>query len=134
MCCHAHERTKDDFISRKKRGKTFVAWKVVRKDGRAIYGLHSYCPGTHTVEVTKDTYSELFPRGLHVYMNKGEAMAEKMGWGFIDAVLIPVRCHIDDLVMMSEKHFLQFQQAVMTKIKIREEDWVKAGLPIKKGE
>ena len=137
MCCHANKQAKEDFLAemKKKRRKTFTAWKVLHSEGLAyiIYDYH-YSPGIHRVEVTEDTYSTRKPRGIHVFMNKEFAI--KYGNRSSATSLIPVQCHVDDLVVMggdSWHYGFNSQEAVLSKVKITKKDWKEAKLPIKKG-
>ena len=141
MCCIADKQTKVDFLKdmNKSGKKYFTAWKALRPCGGAsmafVRGLgissrpFQYSPGTHKAHVTEDTYDENNPKGIHVFIYR--TTAARWARNF-DEVLIPVQCHVDDLVIVGadEGFAPQYQEAVLTKIRIRKESWVKAGLPI----
>ena len=128
MCCYANRQEKEDFLARmkKRRRKTFIAWKVVYSDGKSAVAFnYQYSPGVHTSHVSENTYKTGRPRGIHVYMYRPPA-------GSKYTVTIPVQCHVDDLVIMDRTVYRQ--EAVLIKVKIRKKDWIEAGIPIKKGE
>ena len=126
MCCYANRKTKEDFLAemKRKRRKIFTAWKVIRKDGGAIFGNHQYCPGTHTAEVTEDTYDKHRPQGIHVFYDRDLARyaASCVKYNRLrspNAKFIPVQCHIDDLVIMD------YDEMVLRKIHIDKKRWNK---------
>ena len=129
MCCIADKKSKDKFLAemKKKRRKTFIAWKAVNGDeGAAIMGKHTYCPGTHTAHVTEDTYDRMSPRGIHVFIDERHAAYYA---SFFNRILVPVQCSIDDLVIISRDDScysykgVNSQEAVLTKIRILKKDF-----------
>ena len=126
MCCIADKKTKEDFREKmkKKRRKTFIAWKVIYHHGQSMYGCYKYSPGAYTADITLNAYNVLEPRGIHVYMDY--TYAKKVSTWHVSYVIIPVVCYVKDLVMISGG--AENQQAVLTKIRITKKGWKEAGL------
>ena len=95
-------------------------WKRLHKSGYSPLASYLYSPGTHTVPPIR-RYRTGCPKGFHVYLEKPGRPRY-----FYARTAVPVWCHRDDLVRIG------WGEAVFTRIRIRRDDWVRAGLPLLK--
>jgi len=132
MCCYASKIDKHIFLAdmKKRRRKTFTAWKVSPHNGKSAFGIpdYYYHPGVNYAMDCKNKrwrgkYSIVFPRGLHCFLKRRDAVdykektpPEECG---TNERVIPVQCRVDDLVVIGDG------EIVMRKVTILKKDWPK---------
>lgn len=124
MCCYPSAQEKREFLAdmKKRRRKTFTAWRALWPNGQSPYVTsYYYRPGInhafamYTAQKWRGKYDSDHPLGLHCYRTAQDA--EKAGWP--DVIIIPAECHVDDLVV------LDTVQIVMRRVTILKKDWPK---------
>ena len=116
MCCESSPPAKKRFLKALGRRKTFVAWKLLREDGRSGMAEYKYSPGRHGLVKPLQRYGGA--RGFYFYMNK--PIKARFG-----GVLIPVIVHRGDLLAIEQGAWdgPLLRQGVANAITIRKSDW-----------
>lgn len=115
MCLYINSKSIKELFGDKKR-KTF--WKVLRSDFKSIHQLYLYVAGINKSDriENKLTCNEkrygIVNKGIHVYTTKKEALKSVKCPG---RILVPVICHINDLVAFGD-----FNEAVFTKVRLEQ--------------
>jgi len=124
MCCEPGAKEKRDFLDamKKRKRKTFTAWKLLVSDGQAALSSYWYHPGLNYALTAKGkrwrgNYNGWTPRGVHCLYTK--AQAQIYAAPYLDHYVIPVQCHVDDLVVMGGGQY------VLRKVTILKKDWPK---------